>query len=377
MKVIGYLIFAAFYYMFRLCPINNKKVFCIMTHDGSRDSSVGVIVQYLSLTSKEYHFEYIKKEQTNAVRSYGILGNFLSFFVVKPYHLATSAYVMQDNIFLPLAFIRFPKKVKVIQLWHGTGTIKKFGQSVNTGSLGRLEKKANKTITHLIVNSEYTKNLYAKAFGISLDRIYVMGLPRTDIMFDEDKKNEKLNNFFREYPDCRNKKIILYAPTFRDQEVHNPQIPLDLELIRNTLPKDIILILKLHPFVASSFAFDESKYEGSILNLSSYNDLNTLLFAADILITDYSSIIFEYSILERPMIFYAYDLEEFSDEGRGFYETYEEYVPGPIVKTSEELIQIINNDSYNLEKVRQFRENSYDYLDGQSTVRFVKKIYKM
>ncbi len=345
-----------------------------MTHDGSKDSSVGVVVQYLENISKEYQFEYIKKDETNAVRKQGIVGNFISFFIKKPFHLATAAYVLQDNIFLPMAYLHFPKAVKIIQLWHGTGTIKKFGQSVNTGRLGKLEKRANQTITHLLVNSEYTKKQYKEAFGVSEDKIKVLGLPRTDIMFQEDKKARDLEEFYHRFPDLKEKKLVLYAPTFRDNEVNNPKIMLDVNLFIEQTPEEYVLILKLHPFVAAAFQLDTKQYQGRVMNLSTYGDLNTLLFAADILVTDYSSIIFEYCLLDKPMIFYAYDLDQFSDMGRGFYESYEDYVPGPVVKNTLELSSIIRSNCYDLLKIRQFRVKSYEYLDGQSTKRLVEKI---
>ena len=122
--------------MFRLfCKINPKKVFGIMTHDGSKNGNVGVMLDYLREHGEGYIFHTIKKADRKMVKDFHILKGKLSFFIVKPYHLATSRFVLMDNIFLPLAYLRFSKNVRVIQLWHGTGTIKRFGQDVNTGKI--------------------------------------------------------------------------------------------------------------------------------------------------------------------------------------------------------------------------------------------------
>lgn len=374
MKKIGYLIFAVFFSFFRLFPRKKNKVFCIMTHDGSDGSSVGVVVQALKQRNEKYEFHYLKKEERESVKQHK-LTQFLSFFLVKPYHLATSSVVMLDNVFLPMAYLKFAKDVKVVQLWHGTGTIKKFGQDVNTGELKELEKRANSTITHLVVNSEYTKEQYSHAFGLEKSRIFSWGLPRTDEMFSEEITKKKTEHFYQKFPELKDKKLVLYAPTFRDDEVNEPKLCLDLEKLMKETDSNTVYLLKLHPFVAANFNIEGISSE-RVKNISFYQDINTLLMVSDVLITDYSSIIFEYCALEKPMIFYAYDLEKFSKQGRGFYEPYKEYVPGPIARTTEDIIQILNKNSYDFERIVLFKKKSYQYLDGQAINRLIKNIFE-
>ncbi len=381
MKTIGYLIFSGFYYMFRLfCPVNANKVFGIMTHDGSRDGNVGVMLEYLKQQKEDYVFHTIKHEDRKKVKSFHVIGGRLSFFLIKPYHLATSKYVLLDNVFLPMAYIRFRKKVRIIQLWHGTGTIKRFGQDVNVGKLKLLEKRANSSITHLIVNSMETKTLYAKAFGVEEEKVFIYGLPRTDLFFQPDKIDERKKKFYEQFPELIGKKLILYAPTLRDQEMDHPKLALDLELFHSRLSEDFTCLLRIHPFVVDAFERDglleSAKYENKIRNLSTYPDINTLLLVSDYLITDYSSVIFEYCLLEKPMIFYAYDLELFSDSGRGFYQSYEEYVPGPVVGDTEGIIKLIKDNSFENEKLRDFTKKNCRYMDGKSAERIYQNIFK-
>lgn len=349
-----------------------------MHHDSSRDSNVGMVIQYLRKISDEYDFTYITKREVNGIKGKGMIKNFIPFFITKSYHLATSNYVLLDDAFLPLAYLKFRKGVKVIQLWHGTGTIKKFGQDANTGRLKKLEYKINQNITHLIVNSGKIIDQYSKAFGVSKNKVYPLGLPRTDTLFQTKKLEKEIAGFYENYPELKGKKILLYAPTFRDAETENPKVHLDYGKLIEGISKDWVLILKLHPFVANAFQLSEvekEKFYGRLYDFSYYPDLNALMGASDILVTDYSSIIFEYCLQNKPMIFYAYDLEEFSNHGRGFYEPYEEYVPGPIAHNIDDLINIINQDTYDMERIAKFKEDNFEYLDGQSTKRLVDKLF--
>lgn len=371
MKLYGYKLFSLFYYIFCMFPVDMHRVFCIMTHDGSDDSNVGMVVQELKKRDSRYRFYYMKKDNKS-------FRHIVSFFIVKPYQMARAGYILEDNIFLPMAYMKFRKSVKVIQLWHGTGTIKKFGQDSNTGELAELEKSADNTITHLIVNSDGIKEQYGRAFGVSGDRVYAFGLPRTDTLFNKNKLESGAADFYKEYPEIINRKIILYAPTFRDLEVSNPKLQLDIDMLLDSISEEYLLMIKLHPFVASAFTMDktyEKKFKGRFFNMSLYREINTLLYVSDILITDYSSVIFEYCLQKKPMIFYAYDLEEFSERGRGFYEDYNSFVPGPVVTDTKAISDLINEGAYDYEKIDEFVKKHYKYFDGRSTERLVNNIF--
>lgn len=367
-KTLGYLFFALNYWIFALfCKRSQNKVVCIMTHDASQESNVGMVAERLK---KEGGFWLVRIKRGDEKR--------LSFFFVKSYHLATAGCVLQDNIFLPMAYLRFPTGVKVIQLWHGTGTIKKFGQDFNTGRLKELERRANRTITHLVVNSEKMAGLYQSAFGIPAEKIYALGLPRTDALFDLERRKKNREAFYQQYPKLAGKKLILYAPTFRDREAKHPKVMLDWELLLEGLPKDYALGLKLHPFVAA--AFHEGQHgagnaDGRVVNLSDYPDINALYEVSESLITDYSSLIFDYCLLGKPIYFYAYDLEDFLREGRGLYVDFKKDMPGPVAYDSGELLLELQKgayDSYDYDRLRQFKEESYQFLDGKSTERVVE-----
>lgn len=368
MKEAGYHIFAFLYQIFKYLPVKKNSAFLIMTHDGGKEGNVGVTAAYMK---HFYHTKLygLRRNDTQFHGKEGII-KLLKFFFIKPLEMARAEYIFMDNAFLPMAYLKVRKQTTVIQLWHGTGTIKKFGQDVNQGKLYELEKHANENIDYVIVNSEATKALYAGCFGVNVDQVRVLGLPRTDLLFSPEQMKKRRERFLRQYPELKEKKLVLYAPTFRDQEAENPRVMLDLDQIAEKLPQDYCLGLRLHPFVAGHFKLDD-KYKGKIYDFSSYDNLNTLLMSTDILITDYSSIIFEYCVFGRPMIFYAYDLEEFSDHGRGFYKDYRSYVPGPVVETTEEILKVLNEQNWDFEYQEQFVKEAYQYEDGRSTKRVV------
>ena len=371
MKLIGYLVFALFYYLFYpFTRVKKDKVFCVATHDAGKDGNIGVVVNALSKSERQFSFVYYTKENK--------VTQVIDFFIKKPYHLVTSEYVMLDNVFLPMAFLRMKKNVSVIQLWHGTGTIKKFGQCANTGMLKFLEYHANQSITHLIVNSQYTNDLYQKAFGVKDEVMCIYGLPRTDVLFDEEMKQKKKEDFYQAYPQLKDRNLILYAPTFRDQQVEHPEIKLPIHEILRELPEHTTILLRLHPHVAANF--DQSSladYGEQVCLVSDYPDLNAVLLVSDILITDYSSIFYEYSLLGRPMIFYCYDLDEFSSEGRGFFEDYNVFAPGCVVGNEQELIHALLNPEDSLAKAKNFAQKAFLFTDGKSTDRLLSNIFKL
>jgi len=365
-RALFYLLFAGMYYIWRfLLPIRQDWVVMINTHDRDMDGNVGQVYQALHKRYGHLKFFWIRRIPFRPFRPARVFEAF-QYMVVNPYLLARARYIFLDNVFLPFAFMRFRKDVKVVQLWHGCGAIKKFGQDVNRGLLRYLEKKANARYTDLVVNSQSVVSQYISAFGVSEKILRVTGLPRTDYFLDPDRVERGRQTFFERYPELRGKKLLLYSPTFRDHEVRNPQVPLDFAQLTLLLGDEWRFLLRLHPYVAR-FADIKRKH---VVDVSDYPDLNGLLAASDVLVTDYSSIIFEYSLLNKPMVFYPYDLESFRSHQRGFYVDYERFVPGPIVRNEEHLAETVKH-GLNPAMSSAFRDQYFDYLDGKSTERLI------
>lgn len=375
-KELTYVLFALNYKLGSLFPVKKNFVFSIMTHDGSESGNIKALTSYMS-KQDNYNFYYVTKEERKA---------FFHLLFVLPFIMSRANIILMDNAFMPMSYFKIRNGTRVLQLWHGTGSIKKFGQDSNVGRIKLLEKKLNNNIDYLFVNSDLLVEEYAGAFGLDKSKVYSTGLPRTDwllkLISDDDKAN-KINEIKNKISLSYNiflsdKKIILYAPTFRDDEVDNPKLHIDIIKLLAALDNDILIFLRLHPFVSKAFNNDNT-YE-RIINVSDYSDLNELMAVSDGLITDYSSLIFDYCVLDRPMYFFADDIVDFGLNGRGFYLDYHKDLPGIIPQSEEELGEIISRDllegdSEELKLVRnEFIQKYYKWLDGNSAKRVYETI---
>ena len=365
-KLLGYRLYGAFYTFFRLFPVKRDRAYFIMTHDSSDEGNCGVMRAYMK--DQGFICDSLTRHEASSA----------GFIIKSAYRLARSCFIFADNAFLPLAFLKLRKGSSFVQLWHGTGTIKKFGQDVNTGKLKELEARCGDNISHLIVSSEATRKIYSGCFNVPTERTFITGLPRSDVFFDPGFAEKARKQFEKDYPLIKKKKLILYAPTFRDdvenEEEQTEKIKELAERFIREMPDNTVLGLRLHPYVADRVKAGVS-YGDRLLDLSHFKGLNTLLGATDMLITDYSSIIFEYSLLQRPMLFYAYDLDRFENSDRGFYRDYRSYVPGPVVTDCTALINATSTlVGVCSTVVDSFVKNSFAFRDGVASERIYKLI---
>lgn len=282
----------------------------------------------------------------------------------------------------------YPSKKQVyVQCWHGT-PLKRLGCDLKStdNALNTLKEMKNKylleakKLNYMVSPSKFTSEKLTSAFDLKKvhkeNNVIEQGYPRNDFLYNytEDdviKIKEKFGI------DKINKKVILYAPTWRDNQHqtglgYTYKTEVDFDKLQKELQSEYIILFRAHYFVSNSFDFE--KYKGFIYNVSDIDDVNETYIVSDILITDYSSVFFDYANLKRPMLFYMYDFEQYKDEMRGFYIDLEE-LPGDITKTEDELIKAIKNTKnfeYN-EKYKKFNEK-FNYLDdGQAAKRTVKK----
>lgn len=293
-------------------------------------------------------------------------------------YFANSKVILVDD-YMELLF-KMPRRegTKLIQLWHACGAFKTFGCS-------RLGKKGGQTLKSLnhrsydfaTVSSKEIAKFYAEGFGLSPEKVVATGVPRTDIFFDEDYKKQVVDTFYKQYPKLKEKKIVLFAPTFRGNGKNSGYYPIelfDVNKLYEELGEDYAIIIKHHPFVKNRNVI-QSKYQDVIIDLSMNSELNDLLFVTDVLITDYSSVVFEASLLRIPMLFYVFDLEQYIAT-RGFYYEFETFVPGKIVSHFDDVATAITSDDLEQEKLEAFRDRFFDGKDGKSTQRTVDLIYQ-
>ena len=266
--------------------------------------------------------------------------------------------IIRDNNYVVSTFKR--EGVNVIQVWHACGAIKKFGNAL-------ARKYPIKNYDYVIANSSYWKKPYSEAFSVKEENVVVTGMPRVDCLFDDNYLKASKNKLLAKYPILKDKKIILYAPTFRGNIYQGfSMLPFDGEKLINSFDENTYLIYKLHPLLKNVCLPQHPRI------IDMFNEDTHELFAlSDLLISDFSSIVFDYSILNKTMYFYVPDLNDYLKDV-GCYVNIDLF-PGKICKNIDELIQgIQKNEAGNLEA---FKNIFFEYQDGKNTKRVVELIY--
>nr|MCR4902405.1 CDP-glycerol glycerophosphotransferase family protein [Butyrivibrio sp.] len=277
------------------------------------------------------------------------------------------------------------KGQKYLNTWHATGAFKKFGFSSAEKRFGSTRSNQLRFPLHpdydmVTVSSPEICWAYVEAMGKEKhkDCVQPIGTSRTDVFYKEEFINNARKHLEKLVPAVKEKKVLLYAPTFRGMpRAAMAPDQLDIEKLYENFKDEYVLIFKQHPMVKKDNrpVIDE-KYKDFAFDVTDDIDIADLLCVADICITDYSSIIFEYSIFERPLIFFAYDLDDYYDE-RGFYYNYEEMTPGPICTKTDEIVDYIKDidNKFDKEQIHAFREKFMSSCDGHATERIVEQFF--
>lgn len=297
--------------------------------------------------------------------------------------VATAKYVFLNDASDLISCLPLRDETKAVQLWHACGAFKKWGMSTADLKFGGtrrdlLRHPFYKNLSLVTVSSPEVVWAYIEAMVLE-DRpeiVKALGVSRTDAFFDEDYLSEARDRVERLVPSVHEKRVILYAPTFRGR-VATAEGPdeLDIAGFQRAFGKDSVLLIKHHPFVKKPHEIPEGCQEFAF-DVSGDLDIADLLCVADVCISDYSSLVFEYSLFGRPMAFFAYDKEDY-DDWRGFYYDYEELTPGPVFSSNDEMIDYIENieDRFDASRVQAFRDKFMSACDGQATERICNEVF--
>ena len=288
-------------------------------------------------------------------------------------------------------YLKKNKNTKYIQTWHGT-PLKKLAldmDKVNSSETTDIEdykakfKKNSSLWDYLISQNSYSSKIFKRAFAFDGEMLEI-GYPRNDILINENNET-KINEIKERLNIDKDKKIILYAPTWRDNEFHRSGIykfatEMDFNAMQNALSDEYVLIVKFHYLVKDEINWDE--YRDFIIECNEMWDIQELYLISDILITDYSSVMFDYALLNRPILFFTYDLDFYKDNLRDFYFDINT-VPGPLIETTEDLVDFIKNNSkedyfekYGT-KYQAFKETYNEFDKGsscQSVIELVERL---
>lgn len=309
---------------------------------------------------------------------------YINRFSVKWLFLMATARFWVTNSRMPL-WIPKPKQTIYLQTWHGTPLKKLAADMEEVLMPGTTTEKYKQNFyqesrnwDYLISPNRYSTEIFRRAFRFDKQMIE-SGYPRNDILYRPDRE-QIAQDLKRKYHLPEGKKVILYAPTWRDNQYYQKgryklDLHLDLGRLKEEFGNDYIVILRMHYLVAENF--DLAAYKGFAFDFSKHEDISELYLISDLLITDYSSVFFDYANLKRPMIFFAYDLDEYKDVIRGFYFDFEKHAPGPIVKTMDGVIEAIRKSSEADVETPQFKafyERFCSLEDGHASERVVNEV---
>ncbi len=380
-----------YYYLFY--KVDDKTIFFESFGGASASCSPKAIYNYL-IENKDYKDYKCIWAFKNPEKDHLIKRN-KNLIIVKSKskdyykYLSKSKYWIVNSL-LDLSVIKKKNQIYV-QCWHGTPLKKLRCDITVTGSVLNTKEEVIKRnnldvakIDYFISPSKYSTEKFTSAFNLkNLNKeniIIEKGYPRNDKLINYTQND--INDIKEKLNIKTNKKIILYAPTFRDDEHksglgYTYKLNIDFDKLKKELGKDYVILFRAHYFIANSFDFN--KYKDFVYNVSDYDDINDLYIISDLLITDYSSVFFDYAILKRPILFYMYDYKNYKTKLRDFYLDLKE-LPGPIIEKQEDLVKDIKQIDKVFNKYKEyyqtFNKKFNPYEDGKSSIRVVKEIIK-
>lgn len=284
--------------------------------------------------------------------------NMVGYMFKAMYYLSTSLVCVTESYCVPVSILKHKKELKIVQIWHSSGAVKKFGYQCLDTKEGKSRELAelmcmHKNYDYAIAPSSKTKKMFSEAFNMDEKKILDLGLPRLEYITN--KKYDRTKEVYDEYPVLKDKKVILYVPTFRKGKT------VDLsEILNYQLDKDKYeLIIKLHPL--------EKNRVPDEYNISSKYTIYDLIKIADYIITDYSILSIEASILEKPIFLYLYDIEEYS-KNRGLNIDLSKELESFTSKTFNDIMDKIEKNNYDIQEIINYK-NNYIQVDATTCIR--------
>lgn len=367
--------------------------FCVFSGKGYSDSPRAIYEYMLTAEQyQDYRFVWIFKDPDSFRWLEQNPRTTLVQWATVPYEKAMAEagywifnYRVSDHI--------WPKADQTyVECWHGT-PLKRLGYDLTAGgnvmnTTSEIRQKYDldsAKFKYIISPSPYCSEKFTSAWNLAAqgkeNTILEQGYPRNDALINAtpEKVQSVKEQLHITDAELNGKKIILYAPTWRDNQHtsgvgYSYTLGVDFQKLRDALGEDYIILFRAHYLVANGFDFEA--YKGFVYNVSTYPDINDLYLVADLLITDYSSVFFDYANLKKPMLFYMYDLAAYRDDIRGFYIGLDE-LPGPIVEKEEDLIRTIPQQLTTHdwdERYDAFLKKFSPFDDGQASRRAVEII---
>ena len=286
--------------------------------------------------------------------------------------MGQSSMIFIDDHAPLLDWLKLTDDTKLFQLWHAGAGFKSSGYSRwgHMGCPGPVS--CHRQYDFGIAGSKNIAPFFSEVWGINDEQVLPTGMPRMDEYLREDYRQEKTKELYGKYPICKGKKVMLFAPTYRGRnkrDAHYPYELIDFEGLYEACGDEYVVLFKMHPWVSSKVPVPK-QYKDKFADVGKYPNINDLFYITDLLVTDYSSNIFEYSLMKKPMLFFAYDRIQYGFS-RGFHRDYEESAPGKVCYTFAELLDAFRRKDFEYEKVEQYVEHHFDYIDSKASDRVI------
>lgn len=348
------------YAVFKLLPVRNKVTLISRQSDSASEDFL-MLKAEIEKQSPKTEVKILSKKLR---KSPGALISYIGHIFVQMYHIATSKTVVLDSYCIAVSVLKQRRSLRVVQIWHAMGALKRVGLSIlgeEEGSNPKLAKamRMHRNYTHVLASGKACVKPFAEAFGCDEKSIVIGSLPRVDRLMSEDIRQRTIDKIFDIYQELKqakdcDKKIIVYAPTFRKHKDISTEIE---DLINTISSEERIIVIKKHPLMKLCI----EDRPGVIIDDTFSTE--EMLYIADYVIADYSAIVFEAALLNKPMCFYAFDLDEYM-ASRSFYLDYEKDMPGAICKDVDEVETVLKDFCFDLEAVKNFAHNYVEKTEG-------------
>lgn len=376
------------YRILSLCvPVSEKKVVFISFHGRGYSDNPKAIYEEMQKDEKfkDYTFVWVLRDISQTPKgAKGVPYMHWSYFIT----MASSKYWIV-NCKLPKYIFKKQNQI-YLQTWHGT-PLKRLGHDIEAEA-GMTFYRSGLTLeqmrctydddvkkyNYMISPNKFCTRIFPHAFHISKEKLIETGYPRNDILYKATE--EKKKSIMEELGIPAGKKVILYAPTWRDNSYvakgYTFELKADFHKWKEQLGEEYVVVFKPHYSIINSLRTDQKEGLDAFLFCIDPNfDISKLYIAADLLITDYSSVFFDYAILERPIYFYMYDKEEYGKQLRGFYLDVDKELPGEIVVTEDKLLQLIKSQRYDFDKLKEFNKEFNSFQGGCSSRKVIEILF--
>lgn len=362
------LIRTAYGFFCKLYASKRKKTILFMTEQSNRiASNLKAVSERMTERGMEKEFIILYSARAASEK-----GQSLKSWIMLVIKLAKSGTVVLDDHAPCLDWLKLKDDTKVIQLWHAGAGFKSSGYS----RWGHLNcpgaVSCHRQYDFGIAGSKHIAHFFSEVWGMNDEQVLATGMPRMDEFLDAEYRKKKTEQLYEKYPMSKGKKVILFAPTYRGKGKKNAAYPyelIDFKALYELCGQDYVVLFKMHPWVHDAVPL-KKEYADRFADVGKYPNINDLFYITDLLITDYSSNIFEYSLMKKPMLFFAFDKVQYSFS-RGFHRPYEESAPGKVCYTFEELLAAIKAEDFEFEKVQQYVDHHFDYIDSGASDRVI------